>query len=85
VSPLNPLSLSPCVMHGFGCTACTTPGAKGFCPGRKPPCLVVRRPARPYKSSIQNRFTAENSMGPYAPIAWVLMPGPGVLMPGPGP
>jgi hypothetical protein len=27
------------------------------CPGRKPPFLVVKRPARPYKSAIENRFT----------------------------
>ena len=25
--------------------------------GRKPPFLAVKRPARPYKSPIQNRFT----------------------------
>jgi hypothetical protein len=27
------------------------------CPGRKPAFLAVKRPARPYKSPIQNRFT----------------------------
>jgi hypothetical protein len=27
------------------------------CPGQKPPFLPVKRPARPYKSPIQNRFT----------------------------
>jgi hypothetical protein len=27
------------------------------CPGRKPPFLVFKRPARPYKSHIQNIFT----------------------------
>jgi hypothetical protein len=26
------------------------------CPGRKPPFLAVKRPARPYKSAIQKRF-----------------------------
>jgi hypothetical protein len=27
------------------------------CPGRKPPFLAVKRPARPYKSAIEKRFT----------------------------
>jgi hypothetical protein len=27
------------------------------CPGRKPAFLVFKRPARPYKSAIENRFT----------------------------
>jgi hypothetical protein len=27
------------------------------CPGRKPPFWAVRRPARPYKSPIQNVFS----------------------------
>ena len=27
------------------------------CPGRKPPFLAVKRPVRPYKNAIQNRFT----------------------------
>ena len=27
------------------------------CPRRKPPFLAVKRPARPYKSPIQNRFS----------------------------
>jgi hypothetical protein len=26
-------------------------------PGRKPPFLAVKRPARPYKSTIETRFT----------------------------
>jgi hypothetical protein len=39
------------------------------CPGRKPPCLAVKRPARPYKSAIQNRFTAENAQGASTPRA----------------
>ena len=26
------------------------------CPGHKPPFLAVKRPARPYKSAIENRF-----------------------------
>jgi hypothetical protein len=26
------------------------------CPGQKPPKRAVKRPARPYKSSIQNQF-----------------------------
>jgi hypothetical protein len=33
------------------------------CPGRKPPFSAVKRPARPYKSPIQNRFTQENANG----------------------
>ena len=32
-------------------------GEEGDCPGRKPPFLVFNRPARPYKSSIQNGFS----------------------------
>jgi hypothetical protein len=31
------------------------------CPGREPAFLAVERPARPYKSPIQNRFTSENA------------------------
>ena len=27
-----------------------------YCPGRKPPKRAAKRPARPYKSTIQNRF-----------------------------
>jgi hypothetical protein len=33
------------------------------CPGRKPAFLVSKRPARPYKSPTQNRFTWENANG----------------------
>ena len=29
----------------------------GYCPGREPPFLAVKRPARPYKSAVANRFT----------------------------
>jgi hypothetical protein len=32
-------------------------------PGRKPPFWAVKRPARPYKIAIQNRFTMENAEG----------------------
>ena len=32
-------------------------------PGRKPPFLAVKRPARPYKSAIQKRFTMGNDTG----------------------
>jgi hypothetical protein len=35
----------------------------GDCPGRKSPVLAVKRPARPYKSATQNRFTMENAKG----------------------
>jgi hypothetical protein len=38
-------------------------GLRLHCPGRKPPFLAVKRPARPYKSAIQNRFTVENAKG----------------------
>jgi hypothetical protein len=31
------------------------------CPGRKPQFLAVKRPARPYKSAIENRFTMERA------------------------
>ncbi len=31
------------------------------CPGRKPPFLAVKRPARPYKSPIQNGLSQENA------------------------
>ena len=31
------------------------------CPGQKPPFLVFTRPARPYKTPIQNRFIYENA------------------------
>jgi hypothetical protein len=30
---------------------------EAHCPRRKPPFSAVKRPARPYKSPIQNRFT----------------------------
>jgi hypothetical protein len=33
------------------------PGLARHCPGRNPPFLAVKRPARPYKSPIQTRFT----------------------------
>ena len=32
-----------------------------ICPGRKPPFSAVARPARLYKSTIQNRFTVGNA------------------------
>ena len=35
----------------------------GACPGRKPPVLAVKRPARPYRIAIQNQFTVENAKG----------------------
>jgi hypothetical protein len=38
-----------------------------LCPGRKPPCLAVKRPARPHKSAIENRFTAGNATGASPP------------------
>jgi hypothetical protein len=31
------------------------------CPGRKPPKSAVKRPARPYKSPIEDRFAMENA------------------------
>jgi hypothetical protein len=30
------------------------------CPGRKTPFLVVKRPSRPYKNAMENRFNVEN-------------------------
>jgi hypothetical protein len=35
--------------------------AVGNCPGRKPPFFAVKRPARPYKTAIENRFTVGNA------------------------
>jgi hypothetical protein len=34
-----------------------------YCPGRKPPFWAVKRPARPYKTATQKRFTVENAKG----------------------
>jgi hypothetical protein len=31
------------------------------CPGRKPPFWAAKRPARPYKTAIQNQFTVRNA------------------------
>ena len=39
------------------------------CPGRKPSFSVVKRPARPYKSAIQNRYTVGNAKGAEPPRA----------------
>ena len=39
------------------------PVQPGVCPGRKPPLLAVKHPARPYKSAIRNRFTVGNAKG----------------------
>ena len=33
------------------------------CPGPKPPFLAVKRPARPHKSAIENRFAMGNAKG----------------------
>jgi hypothetical protein len=41
----------------FGARAAATASTAYTCPGRKPPFLVFKRPARPYKNAIQNRFT----------------------------
>ena len=35
-----------------------------YCPDRKPPIWAVKRPERPHKSAIQNRFTIENVKRP---------------------
>ena len=35
----------------------------GDCPGRKPPKWAGKRPARPYKNTIENRITVENAKG----------------------
>jgi hypothetical protein len=44
---------------------CTAKGRRRtcHCPGRKPPFSAVKRPARPYKSAIQNGFPLENANG----------------------
>ena len=39
------------------------------CPGQKSPFLAVKRPARPYKSAIENRFTWEYAKGAKPPPA----------------
>ena len=39
------------------------PGLARHCPGRNPPFLAVKRPARPYKSPIQTRFPVEIAEG----------------------
>ena len=31
-------------------------GEAPLCPGRKAPVLAVKRPARPYRNAIENRF-----------------------------
>jgi hypothetical protein len=31
--------------------------AADHCPGRKPPFLAAKHPARPYKRTVENRFT----------------------------
>ena len=36
-------------------------GRFAHCPGRKPPFWAGKRPARPYKSGVQNRFTVGNA------------------------
>ena len=33
------------------------------CPGQKPPFSAVKRPARPCKNAMQNRFTVGNAEG----------------------
>ena len=35
--------------------------------GRKPPYWAVERPARPYKTAMQNRFTVVNAKGASPP------------------
>ena len=41
----------------------------GPLPGPETAVLAVKRPARPYKSAIENRFTMENAKGAYTPRA----------------
>jgi hypothetical protein len=36
---------------------------QGPFPGQNPPKRATKRPARPYKSATQNRFTIENDEG----------------------
>jgi hypothetical protein len=52
----------PSLLHGSMMDDPSTPMldvgvSLASCPGRKPPFLTVKRPARPYKSAIENRFT----------------------------
>jgi hypothetical protein len=35
--------------------------AEQHCPDRKPPKRAVKRPARPYKGAVENRFVMENA------------------------
>jgi hypothetical protein len=55
----RPLGTSTCVVFGSR--------SASACPGRKPPVLRVKRPARPYKTAIQNKFTTENGDGAHTP------------------
>jgi hypothetical protein len=52
---------APCVVERRFATALV------HCPGRKPPFLAVKRPARPYKSAIETQFTMGNAKGAEPP------------------
>jgi hypothetical protein len=42
---------------------------RSVCPGRKPPCLPVRRPARPCKSAVETQSTVGNAEAAWTPRA----------------
>ena len=44
-----------------GVTVGLAAGQAVTCPGRKPPFLAVKPPARPHKSALQNLFTVGNA------------------------
>ena len=46
-----------------GRTSSTMAFGSGHCPGRTPPFWAVKRPARPHKSAMENRFAQENAQG----------------------
>jgi hypothetical protein len=56
---------STCLLPILGAMSVTS---RMLCPGRKPPFLYVKRPARPYKTAIQKRFPMENANGAYTPL-----------------
>ena len=49
---------APCgAIHGSSAASRLTASVTANCPGRKPPFWAIKRPARPYKSHIQNVFS----------------------------
>ena len=63
---------SPCATARTSAAASAARFARicaSLCPGREPPFLAVKRPARPYKRAIQTRFTMGNAEGASPPRA----------------